>query len=672
MSNLRVTLVEEQVAGARDRPLVFGRDLIERGVIAPWQLFHALKQGAEWDATLSEILMSRGWIDECQKLGSLSQQSVLPSADLTAVPPDEGIAHILSPEFCLRHNVMPWRTLNGVHVLATGRPDRAAQLRNILPEALRDAMLVAAPTDQITHAIETCHRKALTLGAEGRVPAGLSCRSWRRPTASRSAGFVALVVGLIFVFSLFPAVAVMALSMVAISGMLVMSTLKFMAFIAYLTRPAARPQQPYLPPPAHPPQGVLPHATHLMPRISVLVPLFDEHEIAQALIARLSLLTYPKALLEVLLVLEEHDSVTRRTINRTRLPHWMRVVSVPAGPNGLTTKPRALNYALDHCRGEIVGIWDAEDAPAPNQLEQIAQRFAAAPPDVACLQGVLDYYNPFTNWLSRCFTLEYASWFRVILPGCARLGLAIPLGGTTLYLRRDAIERVGRWDAHNVTEDADLGIRLARFGLRTEMVATATHEEACCRFWPWIRQRSRWLKGYMITYLVHMRHPVRLWRDLGPRRFFGFQVMFGCAPLQFVLAPALWVFLLESLGMPNPLNDVVTSPVKLTILAVLILAALLDAAIAVTAIRGTGRAWLLPWIAAMGIYFTLASLGAFKALVELATNPCYWDKTQHGTTAEGRAEGDTAGIPRRESRRGVVAAFASAPRILFQTGDKGL
>ena len=194
-----------------------------------------------------------------------------------------------------------------------------------------------------------------------------------------------------------------------------------------------------------------------LPKVSILVPLFRETEIAHALIARLTRLTYPKCLLDVILVMEEEDETTRKTLAAIDLPPWIRPVIVPDGSP--RTKPRAMNYALDFCQGDIIGIFDAEDAPDPDQITIVARRFQTAPPDVVCLQGVLDYYNPRQNWLARCFTIEYATWFRLMLPGLARLGFAIPLGGTTLYFRRDVLEELGGWDAHNVTEDADLGFR---------------------------------------------------------------------------------------------------------------------------------------------------------------------------------------------------------------------
>ncbi|WP_204115505.1 glycosyltransferase family 2 protein [Shimia biformata] len=625
MSEPRLSLAAPQPVSTAKRQLPVGRHLLEQGVIAPWQLFHARRFEREWDATLPEILFSRGWINETQKLDAIGIEQALPCADLTRTPPDPTLAYLLPPETCLRHNVIPLRKVGDIVVLATGRPDRADSLSRALPEGFPTYVIASSPETQVTSAIEATFRTELTLAAETRVDAEFSCRSWTRRSHAQTVLLTAFGTVALLLFLLFSGPVAAGLSAVALCGLLAMSCFKMVALLAHLTSPRKADPQVITAAPA----GVL-------PRISVMVPLFREPEIAPALIKRLSRLDYPKALLEVLIVLEEHDTITRDALNQTRLPHWMRVISVPGGPSGLTTKPRALNYALDHCRGEIIGIWDAEDAPQPDQLNIVARSFAHAPPDVVCLQGILDYYNPYTNWVSRCFTVEYSSWFRVILQGAQRLGLAIPLGGTTLFLRRDAIEAMGRWDAHNVTEDADLGIRLARLGYRTRMIPTVTHEEACCQFWPWVRQRSRWLKGYMVTYLVHMRQPLRLWRELGTRQFLGFQIMFGCALTQFVLAPMIWLFMLGWFGLNHPLETYLGDTSRNALFAAFVLCGLLDATIATIALRGTGRSRLLWAIPTMAPYFTLATIAAIKAVIELVSDPCYWDKTSHGTTIEGR------------------------------------
>jgi cellulose synthase/poly-beta-1,6-N-acetylglucosamine synthase-like glycosyltransferase len=367
---------------------------------------------------------------------------------------------------------------------------------------------------------------------------------------------------------------------------------------------------------------------HRLPRISLLVPLFREREIAGHLLRRLERLDYPRDRLEVLLIAEEDDATTRATLHAAALPDWMRVIVVP--PGLVQTKPRALNYALDFADGAIVGVYDAEDAPAPDQLLEVANHFARSGPDVACLQGVLDFYNPRQNWLSRCFTVDYAAWFRVILPGMARLGLVIPLGGTTLFFRRAALETLGGWDAHNVTEDADLGVRLARRGFRTELIPTVTGEEANCHLWPWVRQRSRWLKGYAVTWWVHSRAPRRLWSDLGPWRFFGVQVVLLGGLSQFVLAPVLWSFWLLPLGLPHPLAGVIPWGLFLTLGALFLLAEVANIAIGCAAVSGPKHRWLMPWVPTLHFYWPLGALASYKALAELVSRPFFWDKTAHG------------------------------------------
>lgn len=339
-------------------------------------------------------------------------------------------------------------------------------------------------------------------------------------------------------------------------------------------------------------------------------------------------------------MVEEDDTLTQETIARSSLPpRWMRQITVPRG-GAVKTKPRALNFALDFCRGSIIGgVYDAEDAPPdPDQIHKVTRRFAEAGPEVACLQGVLDFYNARTNWLSRCFTVEYAAWFRIVLPGLEKMGFAVPpLGGTTLFFRREALEELGGWDAHNVTEDADLGIRLARHGYTTELIHTVTQEEANCRVWPWVKQRSRWIKGYAMTWGgVAMRDPSALLRELGWWKFIGVQILFAGTLSQFVLAPpVLWTFWALPLGLPpHPLADVMPMGMFLGGLggAVFLASELLNIAVGgVMAVSGEKHRWLRIWVPTLHFYYPLASLAALKGgLGEILHKPFYWDKTVHG------------------------------------------
>jgi cellulose synthase/poly-beta-1,6-N-acetylglucosamine synthase-like glycosyltransferase len=228
------------------------------------------------------------------------------------------------------------------------------------------------------------------------------------------------------------------------------------------------------------------------------------------------------------------------------------------------------------------------------------------------------------------------------MPGMEQLGLALPLGGTTLYIRRDVLEDLGGWDAHNVTEDADLGFRLARHGYRTGMIDTVTEEEANCRPWAWVKQRSRWLKGYMITWLVHMRAPRRLHEQLGPRRFWGFQAHFVAAVSQVLLAPVLWSFWLVLLGLPHPLDPVIPRAALALICAMFLTAEVLGMCIHAVTVSGPRHRHLLPWVPTMHFYAPLAAIAAYKAVYELVFKPFFWDKTAHGLSvaARGRRRSD--------------------------------
>ncbi len=618
MSDPQLTLHRPAASVAQPRfrrPL--GRHLVQAGKITNTQLVHALDQQKSVAATLGEILVSNGAVVPGDIRKAIACQSRRYEVDLEREPPDPSLARLAKSSIWMAHGALPWMRLGCSVLVATTRPDRIGALKRDLPPEFPDIIPVIATDAQITTAIAQTYRTDLTSYAERRVAAQYSCRHWRRLSPLRASMASALAVSLIGAFFLHPEITFTVISAFAVFCLFTITLLKLAALAAHIGHKIHS-----TPPPPEIPAG-------RWPRISVLVPLYKETEIASALVERLQKISYPKVLLDVILVLEEKDALTQETLERCDLPSWMRVVEVPDG-GGLTTKPRALNYALDFCRGDIVGIWDAEDAPAPDQLHHVAAHFARAPEDVVCLQGILDYYNPRYNWIARCFTLEYAGWFRVILPGFSRLGLMIPLGGTTLFLKRDKIHEMGGWDAHNVTEDADLGVRIARMGYRTETIATATYEEANCRPWRWVKQRSRWLKGFMVTYAVHMRNPRALLRDLGWKRFLGFQAFFAGTLSQFLFAPILWTFWAYRLAMPHPVQSVLNNDLLVTMVSMFLVTELVNLSVALCAASRNVHRFLIPWAFTLPVYFPLGTIAGYKALFELLYRPFYWDKTQHG------------------------------------------
>lgn len=594
----------------------FGRFLLDAELVSASALLDARNIQSQSNSTLDRILISEGLISADDMATALSRFHGLPRVDLISHPADPEISDAIPLRLCLNHSVLPWQTRGDTLLIVASRREDFTHVLSIMGDDAPRAELVLAPACDIQSALARMHRDTLTAKASARVPAHESCRTWR-PAGLRRLGLTLLgVLALLALTAMQPVYVFAALVLWASFTLLVAAGLRLSAYVAHMSAPVSEPEM------------VPTFRRKPLPRVSMLVPLFKETEIASHLVQRLSKLTYPKPLLDVVLVLEENDHLTRDTIAACTLPPWMRVVEVPEGSP--KTKPRAMNYALDFCDGEIIGIWDAEDAPDPDQITRMVERFDQVPDDVVCLQGVLDYYNSRQNWLARCFTIEYAAWFRLMLPGMSRLGLAIPLGGTTLFFRRDALETLGGWDAHNVTEDADLGFRLARHGFRTEVISTTTGEEANCRIWPWVRQRSRWLKGYMVTYLVHMRHPLKFYRQMGHRKFWGFQAHFVTALSQFVLAPFLWSFWLVLLGLPHPLDPLLSRDILLTFGLLFLMVEVISILVNATAVSGVKHRHLLLWVPTMHFYYPLGAIAAYKALYELVFQPFYWDKTQHG------------------------------------------
>ncbi|MCF2871967.1 glycosyltransferase [Octadecabacter sp. G9-8] len=539
-------------------------------------------------------------------------------------PPDPRLIAQFGAHLCLKHRVLPWRSTAGRVTVLAASPEHFLRVRDALTVIFGRVHLAIVAPDNLDLALsKTCH-SALMLNAEMRTVDAESCRNWDAGKAFRWG--TAVLAAILACMIIWPTISFFILCGWAVFTLILNTLLKIVAAVFHVFPKPAKPV------PANP------ELVHL-PTVTILVPLFRERDIAGALVSRLSKLDYPTDRLDVCLVLEADDGTTQDALAATQLPHWMRAIRVPLGT--LQTKPRALNYALSFAKGSIIGVYDAEDAPAPDQIHVVVNRFAQTGPDVACLQGRLDFYNSHSNWLARCFTVEYATWFRIILPGLERLKLAIPLGGTTLFFRRDTLEKLGGWDAHNVTEDADLGIRLARHGYRTEIIDTVTQEEANARAWPWVKQRSRWLKGYAITYGVHMRNPLKLWRDLGAWRFFGVQLLFAGTITQFLLAPLLWSFWLMLFGVPHPLDGVLSQPVALTFAAIFLLSEIVGITVSAIAVTSAKKPDLIKWTPTLHFYFPLAALAAYKGIIELATKPFYWDKTTHGIfAATGAAEPD--------------------------------
>ena len=594
--------------------------LLARGAAGLGDILEAREAAGLTESWIGQVLLARGAVSEAEMLPALAEYHGLGIGDWLQGPPDPSLASYLDADVALGFEAVALHRIGATVIIATGRPDRTDALRAALclPPGLQPAF-VLAPRAQIIAAQIALYGEKLARLAEGKAPQASSCRNWRAAVAGRAA--VLALFALATLSALFPTAMMIAAFLAALVVFVANMGLKIAAFAATLRAERMMRQAPA-------PQDANIAAARPLPIMSILVPLYEEREIATTLMRALCDLDYPPERLDVLLIIEEGDSLTRSALSAMTLPGWARIITVPQGEP--RTKPRALNFALNFARGEIVGVYDAEDRPESDQLLRVAQRFAALGPETACLQGQLDYFNARYNLLSRLFAIEYATWFRVLLPGVQRLGLVVPLGGTTQFLRRDALMAVGGWDAHNVTEVAELGIRLARHGYRVEIIDTTTFEEANAAVMPWVRQRARWQKGYLLTWAVAMRAPFALISALGMWRFLALQVQILCAVAGFLIAPLLWSLMIKPFGYAHPL-DLLVSPFGYGILATIFVASVvLSIALAIHATRPAHLRHLRPYILLSELYFLLGTISAWRAVLEILHRPFDWAKTRHG------------------------------------------
>ena len=369
-----------------------------------------------------------------------------------------------------------------------------------------------------------------------------------------------------------------------------------------------------------------------LPNYTIVVALYREASVVEDLVKAIDTLDYPKGKLDIKLVVEQRDVETFSRLVELRLPGRYEVIVAPLGKP--QTKPRALNIALSSARGDLIVVYDAEDIPASNQLRLAASRFAADK-DLDCLQARLAIRNHGKSWLSKLFAIEYAILFDVINPGLCALDLPIPLGGSSNHFRVRSLVGVGAWDEWNVTEDADLGVRLARFGYRVKALDSDTWEEAPFEVGNWFRQRVRWQKGWMQTLIVHARRPIFFWRDLGPRRAVAATTLivgaiFGCLFWPAFAVGTIWRAVTAGQGAMSPwreMSDVFTYILALSGVWTILLPAVIAAKF--RRLNVTASVLLL-----LPVYYLLVSVATWVAMLDLALRPHYWAKTAHGRSRQ--------------------------------------
>ena len=621
------------------RPGRLGDALLAQRAITREGLDAALERHRREGVRLGDAALADGDLTRRDLYAALARTWNLPFVDLVAEPPDPAVIAAGDPDEMLREHWVPLhqRALAGPGgaqttelVVATAEgPDP------VLADRLRsrfdvDAVRFVVTTDwDVDHAVLVGRQQTVVeRAAEGlaeTAPEISAKTGWARWQKTAAALVLALVV-LAFIIS---ARETLIVGLIAINVMFfvgvafkILTSVVGMWHVHHVehTGPEASRRGPLQAVPR------LPDAD--LPVYTILVPAYRESNVVTKVIEHIDALDYPVSKLQVLLLMEADDEETIAAAKAARPPEYVRFVVVP--PGGPQTKPKACNVGLALADGEYLVIYDAEDRPEPGQLREAVARFAESDDEVVCFQARLNYFNATENILTRMFTLEYSFWFDYMLPGLDAWRLPIPLGGTSNHFRVAALRELGGWDPYNVTEDADLGVRASAQGLQVGITESTTWEEACSEWKAWIRQRTRWIKGYMVTALVHTRRPLQLWRSVGWRGVLGVVGLIAGTPAMFLACPIVWGFWLftflggsvDGMHLPQWVLTVTTANLIIGNGAMILLSAL--------AARRRKAYDLVPFALLNPAYWVLHSIAAWRALFQLVRDPSHWEKTPHG------------------------------------------
>lgn len=362
------------------------------------------------------------------------------------------------------------------------------------------------------------------------------------------------------------------------------------------------------------------------PIYTILLPIYREARVAHLLIQSISKLIYPKCKLDVKIIVEDDDILTLKSLKAIDLPSYMHIIKVPySAPR---TKPKALNYAMQYARGKYIVIYDAEDRPEADQLIKAVEKFSKLPSQYSCLQAKLNYYNHDENLLTKLFSIEYSLLFDFLLKGLEAWGLPMPLGGTSNHFRSQVLRDVGAWDSYNVTEDADLGIRLYLRGYKTAVLDSYTLEESPITLGSWIKQRSRWVKGFIQTFIVYLQHQSECDIQLGFAEKAAIWSLVGLGTYAFLIFP--WLIITASYLSAGFLDSLllVNTTFALSYMYGVALTILKRDKLGLSFLSKQDIGAFLVW----PLYFILHTIASYRALFELVTQPFQWNKTEHGVT----------------------------------------
>jgi len=604
----------------------FAELLVQSGLITQHDLALARAAKARTGSHIDEILVNQGIVSPPALRHVMAQAWGLPVLDLHVAPHDSAFMHRWSGQMMIAENWAPLRQeADGTVLVATARiPDveRREHIERTIGGPVRFG--VATSWDIRNLVLHVFHAEIADEAANElfRQNPELSARIVF--SRGQKVGIAALVVVALVALIFWPAVVVISaitlISVVFFAGTLFKFLIAMRGAKFDVVERVTDAQVAAL------------HDSEL-PVYTVLVPVFREANIVGQLVGNLGQIDWPAEKLEVLILIEQEDTLTRDALAKASPPPNFHVVTIPKGAP--QTKPRACNVGLFFATGEFLVIYDAEDTPDPDQLKKAFLAFRRGGDKTVCIQASLNYFNARENVLTRMFTLEYSYWFDYMLAGLDAADLPIPLGGTSNHFRTSALNELGGWDPYNVTEDADLGIRASALGYRVGVVNSTTMEEANTSIPNFIRQRSRWIKGYMQTSLVHARRPRQLIHEIGIRRFLSFALLIGGTPLTFLGVLPLYAVTVFTIFIPT---EVLSQFLPVWLLWICLINFIIGNSVMVYLSmmgpykRGTFE--LILWALLNPIYWILHSIASYKGLWQLITKPHYWEKTEHGLTAQ--------------------------------------
>lgn len=603
-----------------------GELFLEKGLITNDQLKEALEYQKKYGGRLGWILVSLGYIDRETFYKILAEHYNLPfENNFTRIIEriDKDFLRQFDPEELLAHEIIPASQVNDTVLIFTSYPF-SAKFSGFVEKYFKDKKLeVVVVTDlDLIRTLETFFGARLVDKAiHGLIYLSPDKSAIKLFSRNQILFFYSVLMGyLVWVY--FDAVsALVVLNVIVQFSYLAITFFKFfVSLVGTFTEIEFKIEDAF----------VKRLEEKDLPVYTIMIPAYKEAKVMPIIVSALKKMDYPKNKLDVLFLLEEDDQETIDAVRKLDLPANWRIIRIP---NSLPkTKPKACNYGLFFARGEYLVIYDAEDIPEKDQLKKAIVAFNNSPEEYVCFQAALNFFNKDENFLTKMFTLEYSYWFDYMLPGLHRLNMIIPLGGTSNHFKTQKLKELGAWDPFNVTEDADLGTRAFMEGYKVGVVNSTTYEEANSKLYNWIKQRSRWIKGYMQTWLVHSRQLSSLKR-MGLRGAISFHFLIGGTPFVFLVNPFLWAIFIYWLFTQTVIFESYFPPLVLySAIFNLLMGNFLAIYLSMLAVFKRRYYELLPYSLLNPIYWFLHTIAAYKALYELFTKPFYWQKTEHGVT----------------------------------------